>query len=62
MLRFEKAMKRGGEYRAILPGLRLMVPGMHKLARIHVRQRTINFPDQTTVLTDVRPLLPDEQP
>lgn len=52
MLRFEKAMKRGGEYRVVLPGLRLMVPGMHKLARIHVRQRTINFPEQAIVLSD----------
>ncbi len=52
MLRFEKALRRNGEYRVVLPGLRLMVPGMHKLARIHVRQRTINFPEQTIVLSD----------
>lgn len=52
MLRFEKALKRNGEYRVILPGLRVMVPGMHKIARIHVRQRTINFPEQTIVLSD----------
>ena len=43
LLRFEKAVTRNREYRVILPGLRLMVPAMHKLARIHVRQRTINF-------------------
>ena len=52
MLRFEKAVKRHGEYRVILPGLRIMVPGVHKLARIHVRQRTINFPEQAIVLSD----------
>jgi len=52
LLRFEKAVKRNGEYRVILPGLRIMVPGMHKLARIHVRQRTINFPEQAIVLAD----------
>lgn len=51
-LRFEKAMKRNGEYRVILPGLHLMIPGVHKLARIHVRQRTINFPEQAIVLND----------
>ncbi len=52
MLRFEKALRRNGEYRVVLPGLRLMIPGVHKLARIHVRQRTINFPEQTIVLSD----------
>lgn len=52
MLRFEKALKRNGDYRVVMPGLRIMVPGMHKLARIHVRQRTINFPEQTIVLSD----------
>ncbi len=52
LLRFEKALKRNGEYRVVMPGLRLMVPGMHKLARIHVRQRTINFPEQAIVLSD----------
>jgi regulator of protease activity HflC (stomatin/prohibitin superfamily) len=53
MLRFDKAVKRrNGEYKVIMPGLRLMIPGMHKLARIHVRQRTINFPGQTIVLAD----------
>jgi regulator of protease activity HflC (stomatin/prohibitin superfamily) len=52
MLRFDKAIKRNGEYRVISPGLRMMIPSVHKLARIHVRQRTINFPAQTIVLSD----------
>lgn len=53
LLRFDKAVtKRNGEYKVIMPGLRLMIPGAHKLARIHVRQRTINLPSQTIVLAD----------
>ncbi len=52
LLRFDKAVKRGGEYKVIMPGLRFLIPGAHKLARIHVRQRTINFPSQTIVLKD----------
>ena len=52
LLRFDKAVQRGGEYRVIMPGLRFLIPGAHKLARIHVKQRTINFPSQTIVLKD----------
>lgn len=52
MLRFDKAIKRGGQYKVIFPGLRLMIPGIHKLARQHVRQRTINFQSQVIVLSD----------
>ncbi len=50
--RARKALLRNGEYRVIMPGLRMMIPGVHKLARIHVRQRTINFPEQTIVFSE----------
>lgn len=52
LLRFDKAIVKDGEYQVIMPGLRLMIPSVHKLARIHVRQRTINFPDQAIILAD----------
>jgi|GEM_PF-1632126 len=52
-LRFEKALKnRKGEYKVVYPGLRLLIPTVHKLARIHVRQRVINLPTQSIMLSD----------
>lgn len=52
LTRFDKAIVRKGSYKVVMPGLKLMIPGIHRLARIHVRQRTINFPLQTIVLAD----------
>jgi regulator of protease activity HflC (stomatin/prohibitin superfamily) len=52
LMRWEKAVKRKGEYVVVHPGFKFMIPKMYRLARIHVRQRTINFPLQTIVLSD----------
>lgn len=53
LLRFDKAVRdKNGKPKVVHPGLRLIVPVMHKLARIHVRQRTINLPLQRIVLSD----------
>jgi len=54
VLRFDKAVKRRKttEYKVVGPGLRLLFPGVHKLARVHVRQRILDLPTQTIILSD----------
>lgn len=51
-LRFGKARKKQGEYYVVEPGLRILIPYAERFAITHVRQRTINMPSQTIVLSD----------
>lgn len=51
-LRFERAVKKGGSYVVVSPGFRWMIPGVHKLERTHIRQRTLELAKQTIILKD----------
>jgi regulator of protease activity HflC (stomatin/prohibitin superfamily) len=52
LLRFNKAVMKDGQYVVVRPGIKLVIPFADKLARMHVRHRTISLPPQVVRLAN----------